>query len=52
MKLSELLSGWIAYGFDAKSAVRELVQIHLAFQNAKGHGNKARRRARTIAAQR
>jgi hypothetical protein len=42
--LADLCADWAAYGFSPRAAVRELVAIHLRYGNARGKGNRARRR--------
>lgn len=49
MNLQNTVGGWLRYGFSAKRAVHDLVAIHLAYQNARGKGNRARRRIAAIA---
>lgn len=48
MNLQNTVGGWLSYGFSAKRAVHDLVALHLSYQNARGHGNKARRRAESL----
>lgn len=46
--LADLCADWFAYGLSPKRAVHDLIALHLRHGEAKGSGNRAKRRINTI----